>query len=180
MGLARATLVTSVFCFLASPGFAQTAGESVPTNAVSSILSCRQIEEQAQRLACYDASVAALAQLQESKAIMVVSKDDVREARRGLFGFTLPRLHIFGRDDEEGSDEEAARVFAGVIKEARETPSGYIFELEEGGTWMQTENRYTGAIVRPGSKIRIRRGALGGYLASIDEGGRGFRVKRLR
>lgn len=153
---------------------------ATPPGVVIELIDCRAIVNDTQRLACYDVRTDALVKEQQAGNLIIADRQQIREARRGLFGFTLPRLRIFGGDDEEGTDEEAVRIFDGVIKTARESVDGYVFELQEGGTWVQVENRYPGVIPKPGQKMRIRRGALGGYLASIDGGGRGFRIKRLR
>lgn len=59
-------------------------------------LDCAAIKADAERLACYDRTVAALGKAEEAKEIVVTDREQMREARRSLFGFRLPSLRIFG------------------------------------------------------------------------------------
>ena len=104
---------------------------------------------------------------------MVADKEAIREARRGLFGFSLPKVRIFGDDDMA----EEVKSIETTIKAVSQGQKGYIFTLQDGARWAQQDGAY---MDRPkaGSKIRIRRAALGSYMGSI-EGRVGFRIERL-
>lgn len=139
------------------------------------VLDCREIADPAQRLACFDAAVPALAQAQESKELRVVSREDVNRTRRGLFGFVGSGFGIFGDDDDEDEKEEIKEITA-VIKAVSGAAGSYVFTLEDGAVWAQSDETY---LKKPtaGKKITIRRAALGSFMASVD-GGLGFRIRR--
>jgi hypothetical protein len=142
----------------------------------SKVLDCRAITDPVERLACFDAAVPALAQAQESKELRVVSREDVNRTRRGLFGFVGSGFGIFGDDDDDDEKQEVIKEITAVIKAVSGGDGGYVFTLEDGAVWAQTDSNY---LKKPqaGKKITIRRAALGSFMASI-EGGVGFRIKR--
>ena len=160
---------------IAAPAAAQdkSIGNAPPPKIFTDVLECRGITDAQARLACFDRSVGALAQAQQRKDVFVADKEAIREARRGLFGFSLPRVRIFGDDDMA----EEVKSIETTIKAVSSGQKGYIFTLADGARWMQTDGAY---MDRPkvGSKIRIRRAVLGSYMASID-GRVGFRIERL-
>ncbi len=168
----------------AAPAYADDDDDKRKTPpVVQELIDCRAITDDAARLACFDSKSAALAQAEGSGEIIMADREQIREARRGLFGFSLPRIRLFGgRDEDEEanlSDEEAVRTLDSTIKSVRETSRGYVFELQEGGTWAQTDGQYPGLTPRAGQKINIRRAALGSYMGKIEDRV-GFRIERVR
>ncbi|MDE2560677.1 MAG: hypothetical protein KGL48_00385 [Sphingomonadales bacterium] len=140
------------------------------------LLDCRQLTDPAQRLACYDQKVTTLEQAQQSHDIVVADKAEVHEARKGLFGLSLPSIKLFGG----GSDEDEIKQIDAVAKSARQVGYGaWQFTLEDGATWQQIDTQTVVFGPRPGSRIRIRRGALGSFIANID-GQPGIKVRRVQ
>lgn len=137
------------------------------------VLQCRAITDAQARLACFDRTVGTLAQAQQRKDVFVADKEAIREVRRGLFGFSLPKVRLFG-DDDMAEDVKSIET---TIKSVSQGQKGYIFTLQDGARWMQTDGAYMDR-PKPGAKIRIRRAALGSYMASIN-GRVGFRIERL-
>ena len=152
------------------------AQKSMPKTATpklfEDVVQCRAIQDSAQRLACYDRGVAALQTAQQSNELYVADKAAMKEARKGLFGFSLPSLKIFG-DEDLGDLDELETTVAGVSSGQR----GLIFTLPDGARWMQTDKRYMDK-PKIGSKIKIQKALLGSYMASIN-GKAGFRVERI-
>jgi hypothetical protein len=137
------------------------------------VTDCRAITDNAQRLDCFDRTVGALASAQQSKDLYVADKETMRETRRGLFGFNLPKVKLFDNDDI-GEDVKSIET---TIKSVGMGRQGYVFVLEDGARWAQTDGAYMDK-PKAGSKIRIRRAALGSFMGSID-GKVGFRIERL-
>ncbi len=137
------------------------------------VTDCRAIADNAQRLACYDRTVGTLATAQEAKDLYVADKETMRETRKGLFGFNLPKVKLFENDDL-GEDVKSIET---TIKSVGMGSKGYVFVLEDGARWAQTDSAYMDK-PRVGAKIRIRRAALGSFMGSID-GKVGFRIERL-
>ncbi|HEX7849432.1 MAG TPA: hypothetical protein VF485_06845 [Sphingomonas sp.] len=135
-------------------------------------LDCAAIKADAERLACYDRTVAALGKAEEAKEIVVTDREQMREARRSLFGFRLPSLRIFGSGDEEISEIET--TISGV---SRSYDGGLSLTVADGAQWVQTDTRAIVGKIKPGDKVTISRGAMGSYFASIP-GRPAFKVQR--
>jgi hypothetical protein len=156
----------------AVPASAQKMPKTSTPKLFEEVVNCRAIQDSAQRLACYDRSVAALETAQKSNELYVADKAAMKEARRGLFGFSLPRMKIFG-DEDLGDLDELETTIAGVSSGQR----GYVITLPDGARWMQTDKRYMDK-PKVGAKIKIEKAALGSFMASIN-GKPGFRVERI-
>ena len=114
---------------------------------------------------------------QSSNQVVIADREQVREARRGLFGLTLPRIKLFDGDGDEG--DEISEI-DGVVQSARKLRSGkWLVRLEDGAVWQQTEPpRSSQRDPKAGDSIVIKRAALGSYMAKINDG-RGFKVMRV-
>ena len=131
----------------------------------------RAITDQTQRLACYDGAVAALDQAEQAHNIVVMDKSQVREARRSLFGFSLPKIHLFG----SGDDEEVTKIDAVVASTTRDQDNRMIFTIDGGARWHQIDDR-TVVGVKRGVKVTIKEAAFGSYFADFPHGA--MRVRR--
>ena len=165
-GLAVLGLVAAV------PASAQKLPKTATPKLFDDVVQCRAIQDSTQRLACYDRNVAALQTAQQSNELYVADKAAMKEARKGLFGFSLPKMKIFG-DEDLGDLKELETTVAGVSSGAR----GYVIALPDGARWAQTDKRYMDK-PKIGAKIKIGKAALGSYMASIN-GKPGFRVERI-
>lgn len=150
---------------------------TAPPAIYTELVACKDIAEAGARLACYDEKVAALQTAQSSNQVVIADREQVREARRGLFGLSLPRIKLFGGDGDEG---DQIKEIEGVIQSARTIRSGkWLIRLEDGALWQQTDPpRSTMRRPRAGDSITIERAALGSFLAKVNDG-RGFKVKRI-
>ena len=140
-------------------------------------MACKDVADPKVRLACYDEKVASLQTAQSSNQVVIADREQVREARRGLFGLTLPRIKLFDGDGDEG--DEISEI-DGVVQSARKIRSGkWLIRLEDGAVWQQTEPpRSSQRDPKAGDSIVIKRAALGSYMAKINDG-RGFKVMRV-
>ena len=178
-GMLPATAVLAVG--LSSPAGAQEIDRrkmlTEPPAIYTALIACKDIPDAVARLACFDEKVTALQTAQSTNQVVIADREQVREARRGLFGLSLPRIKLFGGDGDEGDD---ILSIDGVIQSARTIRSGkWLIELEDGGVWQQTDPpRSTMRRLKPGDKITIERAALGSFLAKVNDG-RGFKVKRV-
>lgn len=174
----RITMVGAALAMLAAIQPAQAEDKDKPrAAALQKVFDCGAIGAGEERLACYDAQVAALKAAEQKKDVVVVDREQVREARRGLFGFTLPSLKIFGGGGEDKQEEELKEIETTLAGAGKRRDGAWSFTLADGARWFQIDSNIVARGPRPGSKIRIRRGALGSYFASID-GQPGIRVKR--
>jgi hypothetical protein len=159
-----AAAVTILCC---APAAAQrvNAPRGAPPAPFAQAIACRAIAEPQQRLACYDREVAALEAAEATSQIRVVDAQQVSRTRRTLFGLALPDLNIFGGDD----DPAAVTEINATIRSATQDPSGkWIFVLDDGARWVQLDSRELNIDPRAGQPIRIRRAAMGSFLANVN------------
>ncbi|MDE0932406.1 MAG: hypothetical protein OSA47_02235 [Novosphingopyxis baekryungensis] len=156
----------------------QLRAQDIPAQRVpeqlSSAFACQTIRSDEERLACYDERVALLEAAASNKDVIVADKETLRETKRGLFGFSLPKIDLFSND---GSDQDFEEIES-TIQSARKIGYGYwLMELETGARWEQVDGKL---VLSPknGQKVKIRRGSLGTYFARVN-GQPGVRVRRV-
>lgn len=144
-----------------------------PPPVFQSVLDCEKITASADRLACFDKTVAALSAAHRGREVAVVDRGSIREARRGIFGLSLPRLKLFGGD---GGEEEVTAIDSTITGVRTANDGMPIFVLEDGARWKQTEGRNVYA--KSGQPIHIKRAAMGSFMANVNKQP-GVRVVRL-
>ncbi len=158
----------------AAPAAAQQVSTLKTPAQFSAVIACRAIPDETARLACYDSQVAALEKAADDKDIVIADRESVRETRRGLFGFSLPKINLFGGDDEEEFQEINTTVAS-----VRQIGYGYYsIELADGARWEQTDGKLV-LSPKTGQKIKIKRGSLGTFFANVN-GQPGIRVRRVQ
>ena len=155
---------------------AQTAPRMDRPALMTELSACRAVAADAERLACYDRVAAALDQAETAGEVVVVERTQITEARRALFGFSLDALPLFTR----GGGDAPIEAIQSTLASASQGASGkWLFVLEDGSVWAQTDANALTRSPRPGARINIRQGAVGSYLLSVD-GARSVRVRRQR
>ena len=147
---------------------------SAPPAHISQLLACRVIADAAVRLACFDREAGAVGQSIERKELVIVDREAVRTARRSLFGFSIPKLGLFG-----GNDKEDINQIDGVLaSSSHNRDGGYVMRLEDGSVWDQIDDKSLAIDPRAGDKVSISRAAMGSYWFTIGRQP-GLRVRRL-
>lgn len=151
---------------LAVAGTAQAAPKDLGRAAVfKAMVDCRSVTDSAARLACYDAAAARLDEAEAKGDVVVLDREQTRQARREAFGFTMPSLAIFNR----GEAQEQADRASYTVENAWKTPDGkWVVELDTGGVWRQTDDVDLRHAPHKGSTADIRTAALGSYFMKID------------
>lgn len=146
--------------------------------ALEAVLRCRAITDEQARLACFDTAVASFEQAHANRDLVVVDRKQVRDTKRTLFGLDLPGLNLFGGgEDDEGT--EVNSIETEVASAYQDGEGRWVVTLKEGGTWRQINDTILGRRPRPGSKVEIRKAAMGSYMMRI-EGQPGLRARRER
>ncbi|HEY0624320.1 hypothetical protein [Sphingomonas sp.] len=167
-------LLTLAAAALAAPAAAQEAGGGKVVDAVTA---CRDVADSAARLACFDAAVARLAAAQDKKEVVVLDRAEVQKTRRSLFGFTLPRIKLFGGGDDEDNPEDIKEINGSVAGVSAVSGDRWTVTLDDDTRWITTESS-RGFPPRAGETVRIRRAALGSYDASFNKR-RTIKVRRI-
>jgi hypothetical protein len=136
---------------------------------------CLSVKEAAERLACLERSVRALDEAERGRQIVVVDKPQVEADKRARFGLPQASKPILAPVKSEQAD---LKEVAGSIRTAdRDRFQKWVFTLEDGSKWQQTDDADLGRWPKAGSAVLIRRAALGSYLMKVD-GQRWLKVRR--
>lgn len=170
-------LATSALLCCSCEGLAQ---EMSSGGVVQSLSRCRSMPVPEARLACFDAAADAIDAAVKAKDVTIVDRQDIRKARRSLFGFSMPHIPLFGGGDRDSGPRNDD--FAGLsttIASVRPMDNGRIeLRLAEGeAVWMTTDPMPFPP--KAGAKVRIRQGAMGNYFIAIG-GERSVRGVRVR
>ena len=138
------------------------------------LVRCRSIADDAARLQCFDQAAANLQQAAERREVVVVDRGQVRETRRRLFGLPLPRLPIFGGGDDE---EEVSSIESNIVSAHQIEYGRWVVRLEDGSTWVQTDNNIIAGQPRSGQPVRVNRATMGTFMMRVN-GQPGVRVRR--
>ena len=165
-------LAVGLATLIASPANAQDAQEG--ENQLQALRDCRAIEQNEARLACFDAAVDSVIARQDSGELQVLDKEDVAETRRGLFGFSLPKIGIFASDDERENTILQSRITG--LRRLRS--DHWEIEISEGSVWRATN---TPRNFRPevGDEVELEKAAMTSYWLRVN-GALGVKASRIR
>lgn len=138
---------------------------------LTAVTQCRTIAEPAERLACFDKSVAALDTAEKSQTVVVIDQQQVKETRRSLFGISLPDTGLFGN----GND--LPQIETTVASAAVDGAGRWSFVMADGARWTQTDDNIIARRPRTNDKVIIKRAALGSFRLSVG-GQPGVKAKR--
>ena len=154
-------------------------GSSPPQSRhLGAIEACRAIQGDSARLACYDREAGALVSASRSGELSVVNRADMRNARRSLFGFALPKLPFFAGD--KSADEVPDTLDSTIVSAHSIANDRYRIKIAAGdAVWETTESPLNLSTPRAGEKIVISKAALGSYFLRINGqiGVKGRRIK---
>jgi hypothetical protein len=172
-------LIPATLLLLATTPAADAAERRPPRDRAATlraVVDCRAIATAADRLACYDRSVAALDTAEREKRVVVLDERQVRETRRSMFGFaSVSNPLIDGQDENDAT--QMREITTTVERATRDRFGKLVVTMDDGAVWHQADDI---DLVRPpkkGSVALIRRATLGNYRMKLD-GQVAIRVKR--
>lgn len=165
--------LAGVFIIGAGASVALAADEPVRPDVVQKVFQCRTMTDAQARLACYDAAVGEMASAEQRRDILFADRAQVNKTKKGLFGLDLSNLNIFGGDD----DKDEVNEITGKIVSVGRFDRKWTLVLDDGARWSQIDTKTLPRDPKSGMDIRIRKAALGSFLANID-GMNAMRVKR--
>lgn len=141
---------------------------------------CAALEDDAARLACYDAAfggpASAPASVAEPTAATAATAAPASSASRAQQEFGLSEADKRAADPAQ---PEAPSSITAKVADARKRPTGeWVVMLEDGQVWVQAEST-TKAIVKAGDEVTIRKAALGSYVL-VSANRVAMRVRRSR
>jgi hypothetical protein len=162
-------------CAIAVPVAAKDKDAPVRPSQIQELYACRDIADAGARLACFDREVGELSSADAAREITFTDRETAKQARRGLFGFSFPKLGgIFGGDEDEVKEIET------TIRGVSTDRSGkYILVMDDDSVWMQIDSTHLPRQPKAGQKVKIKVASMGSYFATVNDG-RAMRMKRDR
>jgi hypothetical protein len=167
------TLLTGSLC--GAPANAIAGVE--PAAALKPAIACRSLTSDEARLRCYDKAVQELAERAATGSILIMNREEVKQARRAAFGLTLPKIPFF---DNAPTKEDEPEELVAAIRSARSLAHGkWELNLDAAGVWQTTEALSSAKIPKQGQEIQITKGMLGSYFIRMADGRtvKGLRVR---
>lgn len=143
---------------------------------LNDLLACRAQTDAEARLACYDAAAAAFDTAERQGEVAVIDRAQAQETRTRLFGLDLDTVNLFAGLRDDSPIEAIETTLASARQDHRDI---WTFVLADGSTWRQIDQERVTTRVTPGASVRIRQGAMGSYLLSVN-GARSVRARRER
>jgi len=157
-----------------------TAGEKsqppMPPQVWQDLVKCREIADPATRLSCYDTQAGKAQQAADSGDLVLADRKTMHETRKGLFGFKLPTLGLFGGG--KGDPDEMDAIDDTIGSAQRFGYGSWRLTLADGSVWEQVDDTRLLFDPRSGNKVHIYKGAMGTFRANID-GQRAIKVRRV-
>jgi hypothetical protein len=172
----KAAMGVAVVCVIvATAGSARTPARTGTPPQVQRLVACSTITVAADRLACFDREAAGLGQALAKRDLVVIDRQTTREAKRSLFGFSVPSFGgLFGG----GGEDDVKQIEQSITRVGRNPEGGWTVRLGDGSSWTQTDDVMLGLGPRRGDKVTVRRGTLGAFYMSVN-GQPGVRVRRF-
>ena len=163
---------------VSSPLSAQSAVDTDQSAAISeqvdALRACRSETEDALRLACYDTATRdVLATIDDGKAQLVMT-EEVEKTRRGLFGFSMPKLGLFS-----GKDGQDMELLESTITRVRQSRRTYEITIDEGSVWRIANAPMRLRQPKAGDPVAFKKASMGSFFVRID-GQMGVKGTRIR
>jgi hypothetical protein len=168
-------LITAAFALtIASSANARKPIATGTPATVQRLIGCRAIQDNAQRLACFDRETAAVDQAIAKRDLVLIDKAKATQAKKSLFGFSSPDFGgLFG-----GDEDEVKEISSTVAAFTQRGYLGWTIRLADGSEWAQTDDAQLGLPPRKGDKVVVRRGSFGAFFLRLN-GQPGYKVKRV-
>ena len=124
---------------------------------------CGTIPDTGNRLACFDNALASIEQR------IVADKKEERQRKQAEYG--LRERDVHASDEPANADpNEAVAGVSSTIAEVyvQQATSRFVFVLENGQIWKQTQLSSFKGTPKPGMAVTISDGAIGGYRLKIE------------
>lgn len=177
----RMTVAAAMLAALTAAPLAAAADDKPESAYIKGLRDCQAKTDPAERLACYDSAVAAMVAASSEGEVRVVDREEVRQTRRKLFGFSLPDLGIFGGKDDKDDPKQTEEftTLQTTIAGVRTIYGKYVLTTAEGAQWQLDE--MPARLMKPkvGQPLEIKAGALSSYFLRINGQG-GVKGRRVQ
>ena len=176
-GLFSSVLAAGVLLGAAPALNAQDDGADAGGDYLERLKACQSVEDDTARLDCFDSAVGNIVTATEAGDVQVVDREDVRETRRSLFGFTLPNIGLFGGGDDDEEDDETLTTTIEFVRYLSSRKAQIT--TAEGAVWEMKNIPRRQRRIEPGDTVVFKKASLGYFFLRIN-GQRGVKGRRIQ
>jgi hypothetical protein len=152
--------------------------------AEQALTKCRQIEEIAERVVCYDNIVDSYFPKDSSEGTQTTKPPESKPAGSAETGAVPDAQSLFGETDAEAKRivetsmaiEQISQIEATIADVRKSATKKLIVTLDNEQIWRQLDNQTLH--LKSGEEVVIRKASLGSFLLEKKSGSRSIRVKR--
>jgi hypothetical protein len=160
----RFALALSAGLLAIAPALAASPPRIDQAGVVREVTACRKLTDNAERLACYDGTVAKMEAAEAKGDLVTVDREQRTTIRRQAFGLPLPSLAIL--DKNEKAEEISTQTFK--VDHIGSAAGRLVITLEGGQVWRQIDDYSLYPSPHAGSTAVIKRGALNSFFMKLD------------
>lgn len=156
---------------LAAPAGAKTREpDAAPPPVFQAVLNCKAVADPAERLACFDRTVGAMATARDTQDLVIADRATINATRQEQFG-------LADKPAEANGEPLQAKIAAVTFNAANGTA---LLTLDNGQVWRTTSNGTLTSRLRADQTVTITASGLFGFRLRID-GRTGFQgVARIK
>ena len=158
---------------LSASTMARERPNTAPPAELKSLIGCRAIASQTERLACYDEQVELFQRASDAREIVVVDREQIRRAQRAIFGFGNPDNTVLG------SPDDTPQVYEAVVRAVTVNRAGKWLIRFDDSVWQTVEGSSFAREPKVGDTVVIKPGLLGSYRLTVA-GGRPYKATRVK
>lgn len=163
---------------------APAAARSAPTpDFLDELRRCQLLGDDSERLACFDAKVAAIVAANDAGEVRVIDREDVVQTRRSLFGLNVPEVGVLEKTEQEREQEKREGkdgLFETTITGVRyQSSTRAQITTAEGAVWEMSNIPSRLRRIESGAVAVFKPASLGYYFIRID-GQLGVKGRRIR
>ena len=169
-------MALNMIAFLAFGLLQASANGAMPANdPLSTLTDCHTITAAEARLNCYDREVQSLLSRRTSGELIVNDMASVAQTNRAEFGLSAPQRSTPDRALGVAAPDN---IKTSLLSTRTSADGKMVFALEDGSTWVQTDQPALRSRLSPGMTIEVRKALLGSFFLNAGTG-REIRVRRL-
>jgi hypothetical protein len=171
--MSKPSAALATFAISAAITLVASSSSAEPSRPVAALQQCRTLTDAAARLVCYDKAVDSLTASAASGETVIVDREQVRAARKGLFGFSMPKIPFLNTRTNNVQDASDDAQLESTIIAFRSVPyQKWRITIDGGAIWETIESDTRADDPVKGAKVLIEKGSLGSYYVKVGKGRR--------
>jgi hypothetical protein len=155
-------------------------------NPVDQLIACRAEANPQKRLACLDSAAAEIERTRASGELRITLKREELKRQAREFGQAEPVRRVKEKRGLIRETPDAPRPIE--VKAIQSTIAGatrpaetqlWVILLADGSIWRELDGGRSTDVLKPGTKVEVRKGILGSFILKVEGQTTALRVKRM-